>query len=153
MKSCNISHEEHDIYAFHSFSNDQLCRDNTRNRYKTYFIHNVTSLMFMTHIPIIWRMNKLLITSWNLSYQRLNVVQTEFGQNVSFEMRTFRFITAGSSATELQNQTIACNLHLEPVDDVTSTQPDDCSCHTEADCLDQGFSISSLFYLCFWTTF
>ena len=55
-------------------------------------------------------------------------------------MRTFRFIIAGSSATEAQDQTIACNLHLEPVDDVTSTQPDDCSCHTEADCLNQGFN-------------
>ena len=64
----------------------------------------------------------------------MNVVQTEFGKNVSFEMR-FRFITAGSSASDAQNQTIACNLHLEPVDDVTSTQPDDCSCHTEDDCL------------------
>ena len=68
----------------------------------------------------------------------MNVVQTEFGQNVSFEMRTFRFITAGSSATEAQDQTLSCNLHLEPVNDVTSTQPNDCSCHTEADCLNPG---------------
>ena len=50
-------------------------------------------------------------------------------------MRTFRFITTGSSATEAQNQTIACNLHLEPVNDVSSTQPVDCSCHTEDDCV------------------
>ena len=64
----------------------------------------------------------------------MNVVQTEFGQNVGFEMRTFRFITAGSSATEAQDQTIACNIHLEPADNVKSTQPEDCSCHTEADC-------------------
>ena len=81
----------------------------------------------------------LLIKRSDLSHSRLNVVQTEFGQNVSFEMRTFRFIIAGSSDTEAQNQTIACNLHLEPVDDVSSTQPDDCSCHTEADCRSQGF--------------
>ena len=65
----------------------------------------------------------------------MNVVQTEFGQNVSFEMRTFRFTAAGSSATEAQDQTIACNLHLEPLDAVASTQADDCSCHTEAECL------------------
>ena len=64
----------------------------------------------------------------------MNVVQTEFGQYVSFEMRTFRFITAGSSASEAQDQTVACNLHLEPANDVTSTQPENCSCHTEADC-------------------
>ena len=50
-------------------------------------------------------------------------------------MRTFRFITAGSSSSVAQDQTIACNLHLEPAGDVSSTQPDDCSCHTEADCL------------------
>ena len=50
-------------------------------------------------------------------------------------MRTFRFITAGSSASEAQDQTIACNLHLEPLDDISSTQPDDCTCHTEDDCI------------------
>ena len=64
----------------------------------------------------------------------MNVVQTEFGQNVSFDMRTFRFIVAGSSATEAQDQTIACNLHLEPIGEITSTQPEDCSCHTESIC-------------------
>ena len=68
----------------------------------------------------------------------MNVVQTEFGQSVGFEMRTFRFITAGSSASEAQDQTIACNLRLEPADDVTSTQPDDCPCHSEADCRNPG---------------
>ena len=71
----------------------------------------------------------------SLSQYRLNVVQTEFGQNVSFQMRTFRFITAGSSSSEAQNQTIECNLHLDPIADVTSDQPDDCSCHTEDACL------------------
>ena len=67
----------------------------------------------------------------------MNVVQTEFGQNVSFDMRTFRFITPGSSATDAQNQTISCDLHLEPANEVASAQPDDCSCHTEADCATQ----------------
>jgi len=94
LVSCNVSHGEHDIYAFHSFVNDQLCRD----------------------------------------HSRLNVVQTEFGQNLSFDMRTFRFITTGTSASQAQDQTMACYLYLEPVNDVTSTQPEDCSCHTEADC-------------------
>ena len=50
-------------------------------------------------------------------------------------MRTFRFTVAGSSVTEAQDQTIDCNLHLEPIDGITSTQADDCSCHTEAECL------------------
>ena len=79
-------------------------------------------------------MSEIFIRNSLLSQYRLNVVQTEFGQNVSFQMRTFRFITAGSSSSEAQNQTIACNLHLDPIVDVTSDQPDDCSCHTEADC-------------------
>ena len=67
-------------------------------------------------------------------------MQTEFGQNVSFEMRTFRFIKVGTSATEAQNQTISCDLHLDPANDVTSTQPDDCSCHTETDCVTPGIN-------------
>ena len=53
-------------------------------------------------------------------------------------MRTFRFIAAGSSAAEAQEQTIACNLYLEPVDNITSIQPEDCSCYTEVDCRSPG---------------
>ena len=49
-------------------------------------------------------------------------------------MRTFRFITEGQGTTEEQAQQISCNLHLEPIADVSATQPADCSCHTEADC-------------------
>ena len=49
-------------------------------------------------------------------------------------MRTFRFITAGSTATDDQEQTIACNLYLEPIVDVSTSQPDDCTCFTQAAC-------------------
>ena len=73
-----------------------------------------------------------------LSQWRLQVVQTQFGQNVSFNMRTFRFITTDSSATEAQDQLFTCNLYLEPVGEITSIQPEECSCHTEADCLNPG---------------
>ena len=59
-------------------------------------------------------------------------------------MRTFRFITVGSSATEAQEQTISCNLHLDPVNEVTSTQPENCSCYTEDDCLNQGTVVTNL---------
>ena len=59
-------------------------------------------------------------------------MQTEFGENVSFSMRTFRFIIEGQSRTEEQEQHISCNLYLEPIAEVTATQPADCSCHTEA---------------------
>ena len=94
IESCEISHGELDIYAMHSFHNNELCVDNSR----------------------------------------LNVVQTEFGQNIGFSMRTFRFLVQGSQATEAQLQRISCNLHLEPVADVPTIQPADCSCHTATDC-------------------
>ena len=70
--------------------------------------------------------------------KRLNVVQTEFGQDIGFSIRTFRFIVSGAEATDEQQQTISCNLHLEPAADVATTQPTDCSCHTEADCATPG---------------
>ena len=38
-------------------------------------------------------------------------------------MRTFRFITADSSATEAQDQLFTCNLYLEPVGEISSIQP------------------------------
>ena len=66
--------------------------------------------------------------------KRLDVVQTEFGQNIGFSMRTFRFLVAGADAADEQQQTISCNLHLEPAADVSTTQPSDCSCYTDDDC-------------------
>ena len=78
----------------------------------------------------------------------MNVVQTGFGENVSFEMRTFLFITTGSSALEApeaQDQTVSCNLHSEPANDITTTQPDNCSCYTEADCSTPGHDQFNLF--------
>ena len=73
-------------------------------------------------------------SNFRLASKRLRVVQTEFGQNIGFSMRTFRFIVSGSQATEEQQQTISCNLHLEPVANVSSTQPPNCTCHTEDAC-------------------
>ena len=64
---------------------------------------------------------------------RLNVMQTVFGANIEFSMRTFLFKTPGSSA-DSQQQTISCNLHLDPAAEVSSTEPDDCSCYTEEEC-------------------
>ena len=62
------------------------------------------------------------------------MVQTEFGENIGFSMRTFRFIVAGTQ-TEAQQQTISCHLYLEPATDVTPIdQPADCSCYSEAQC-------------------
>lgn len=64
---------------------------------------------------------------------RLNVVQTDFFPNASFEMRTFRFITSGSS-TEVQQQTIKCKIRLDPVNDVIQQQSNNCSCYTQTEC-------------------
>ena len=59
-------------------------------------------------------------------------MQTVFGANIGFSMRTFHFKTERSSIE--QQQTLACNLHLDPVDEVSSTQADDCSCYSEDEC-------------------
>ena len=60
-------------------------------------------------------------------------MQSVFGSNIEFSMRTFLFKTNGSSAEE-QQQTISCNLHLDPAAEVSSTEPDDCSCYSEEEC-------------------
>ena len=74
-------------------------------------------------------------------------MQSEFGANIEFSMRTFLFKTNGSSAEE-QQQTITCNLHLDPVADVSSTEPDDCSCYTEEECSGKiGYKLYHITYI------
>ena len=54
-------------------------------------------------------------------------------------MRTFRFITSEDSQTEAQQQTVECNLYLNPTDDLSRTiqeQAADCACYTVEDCQD-----------------
>ena len=67
-------------------------------------------------------------------------MQTIFGANLEFSMRTFLFKTLGSSADD-QQQTLCCNLHLDSVGNVPSTQAADCSCYSEADCSGNLFLI------------
>ena len=64
---------------------------------------------------------------------RLNVAQTEFSPNASFNMRTFRF-NDGGSATEAQEQTVICTLHLDPVNEISREQGNECSCYTQTEC-------------------
>merc|ERR1712136_190185 len=64
---------------------------------------------------------------------RLNFQQTTFGQEIGFRMRTFRF-TTGESSTDAQQQTVSCELHLEPSADIVEEQAADCSCYTEDGC-------------------
>ena len=64
---------------------------------------------------------------------RLNVIQTEFSPNASFTMRTFRF-NVGGSATESQQQTVMCSLHLDAVTEISQNQASDCSCYTQTEC-------------------
>ena len=48
-------------------------------------------------------------------------------------MRTFRFTDDQSSASD-QEQTISCELHLEPVADVSEEQAADCICYNASEC-------------------
>ena len=82
-------------------------------------------------------------TLFNVILYRLNVIQTVFGASIEFSMRTFLFKTQGSTPDE-QQQTISCNLHLDPNSDVSSTQPDDCTCYSEAEC--PGKTSQNMFY-------
>ena len=67
----------------------------------------------------------------------MNVVQTGFGQDISFLMRTFWF-NAQTSSTTGQGQTVECTLRLDPVASVSSTQPATCTCFTKTDCAAPG---------------
>ena len=68
-------------------------------------------------------------------------MQTVFGANIGFSMRTFHFKTERSSIEQQQN--LACNLHLDPVDDVPSTEPGDCSCYSATQCSEESSEESS----------
>ena len=64
---------------------------------------------------------------------RLNVVQTEFSPNAVFTTRTFRF-NIGGPATESQQQSVICSLHLDPLNEISQEQKGACSCHTKTEC-------------------
>ena len=64
--------------------------------------------------------------------KRLNVVQTSFGKDIGFSVRTFRFLDDQPSND--QSQTISCELHLDPSDGASAEQAADCTCHNESEC-------------------
>ena len=59
-------------------------------------------------------------------------MQTLFGKDIAFSVRTFRF--TGGQALNDQNQTISCEIHLEPVDEVAEEQAAACICYNEEEC-------------------
>ena len=63
----------------------------------------------------------------------LNLVQTSFGKDIGFSFRTFRF-TGADQASGDQEQTISCELHLEPAADVPHEQASGCTCYDVEDC-------------------
>ena len=67
------------------------------------------------------------------SLKRLNVIQTAFGKDIGLSLRTFRFTDDQSHASD-QEQTISCELHLEPVADVSEEQAADCTCYNASEC-------------------
>ena len=62
------------------------------------------------------------------------MLQTVFGVNIEFSMRTFRFTSVGSVSAEEQTQTIECDLYLEPIADISEDQAADCTCYTQEEC-------------------
>ena len=65
------------------------------------------------------------------------MVQTKFGPDIGFSMRTFWFDAQTSSATG-QSQTMECEIRLDPIAEVSKTQPDDCTCYTCQTCQNTG---------------
>ena len=61
------------------------------------------------------------------------MVQTLFGRDIAFSVRTFRF-TGGNQTSGDQEQTISCELHLEPAADVPHQQASDCTCYDVETC-------------------
>lgn len=74
--------------------------------------------------------------------KRLNVEQTLFGETIELKMRTFRFTSDGTSSSDPQQQTIDCDLHLEPSANIVQEQAADCSCHTQEDCQGRSKNLS-----------
>jgi len=58
---------------------------------------------------------------------RLMVEQTLSGETIGFSMRTFRF-SSEALPTDAQEQTISCDLYLEPAEGFVYQPPVDCSC-------------------------
>ena len=70
--------------------------------------------------------------------ERLNVTQTAFGKDIGLSLRTFRFIDGESSSSD-QEQTISCELHLEPIANVPEEQAADCTCYSADECTGEIF--------------
>ena len=66
----------------------------------------------------------------------LNMVQTSFGKDIGFSFRTFRF-TGADQASGDQEQTVSCELHLDPVDNIVQEQADACICYNQAECANE----------------
>ena len=68
-----------------------------------------------------------------LTQERLKVVQTAFGKDIGFSFKTFRFMD--DQPSNEQTQTISCELHLDPSDEVIEEQAAKCTCYNESECL------------------
>ena len=107
---------------------------------KFYHQHPIIVINFkLTNIADTFYFNLIVRISYTiiLFQIRLEVTQTKFGSDISFSMRTFWFDAQTSSVTG-QNQTMKCDLRLDPIATISTTQPDDCSCHTKEECFDSG---------------
>ena len=89
------------------------------------------------------------LTDSSKIFIRLNVQQTLFGQTAEFSLKTFRFTSGGSVATE-QTQTVECTLHLEQIANISETQAEDCACYTKEECESKKFALTKFSIL--WLT-
>ena len=65
------------------------------------------------------------------------MIQTSFGPDIEFSMRTFWFNAQSSSFTG-QEQTMECEIRLDLIASASSAQPDDCTCYTQEACSAPG---------------
>jgi len=62
---------------------------------------------------------------------RLDVQQTNFDPVIKFDFKTFRY---GGTVTSKQKQLLTCTLRLEPANEISISQPVDCSCYSKSSC-------------------
>ena len=73
------------------------------------------------------------------------MIQTAFGKDIGISLRTFRFTDGQSSASD-QEQTISCELYLEPEANVSEEQAADCTCYNADECAGSTSLILTQYY-------
>ena len=83
--SCNVAHEEHSIYPFHSFNDDELCRDFERKRYLSLKIEfdmlRFKNIFIITNICLVSKLMQYYLnkdwTSFRPNSEKISASQCE----------------------------------------------------------------------------